>query len=393
MRTQFTPINNAFRPNVGLVVKNEKGLYWTGERQNYKDSWQWPQGGIDSGEMPLEAAWRELREETGLTEKEVELVAESPFWLTYEVPRTKPTFFGYRGQAQKWFFFRYKGLDEDAEKLALASEDFQKEFSAFKWQKWETFYPQVVGFKQPLYVQVKEWIDSLEGPGVETELSFDSFIWKGKIEDIEMVRTSLQYANWIKRMDQRFKIEEIRVQAVDRRHNGGLLFAKLFVKAFDQEGRQVPGAVLLRGDASAVLIVINCEGEKYTVIVRQPRFAAGIYETKEIPAGMLDDSTDKLTTAIREVKEETGLEITKENVTDLGGFFPTYGISDEIIFLFAAEIEMTKPELEALKGRICGCPDENEKIRVEIIPLKELSQVTDDPKSLMAYWRYLSKNS
>jgi ADP-sugar diphosphatase len=392
MRTQFTPINNAFRPNVGLVVKNEKGLYWTGERQNYKDSWQWPQGGIDSGEMPLEAAWRELREETGLTEKEVELVAESPFWLTYEVPRTKPTFFGYRGQAQKWFFFRYKGLDEDAEKLALASEDFQKEFSAFKWQKWETFYPQVVGFKQPLYVQVKEWIDSLEGPGVETELSFDSFIWKGKIEDIEMVRTSLQYANWIKRMDQRFKIEEIRVQAVDRRHNGGLLFAKLFVKAFDQEGRQVPGAVLLRGDASAVLIVINCEGEKYTVIVRQPRFAAGIYETKEIPAGMLDDSTDKLTTAIREVKEETGLEITKENVTDLGGFFPTYGISDEIIFLFAAEIEMTKPELEALKGRICGCPDENEKIRVEIIPLKELSQVTDDPKSLMAYWRYLAKN-
>lgn len=392
MRTQFTPINNAFRPNVGLVVKNEKGLYWTGERQNYKDSWQWPQGGIDSGEMPLEAAWRELREETGLTEKEVELVAESPFWLTYEVPRTKPTFFGYRGQAQKWFFFRYKGLDEDAEKLALASEDFQKEFSAFKWQKWETFYPQVVGFKQPLYVQVKEWIDSLEGPGVETELSFDSFIWKGKIEDIEMVRTSLQYANWIKRMDQRFKIEEIRVQAVDRRHNGGLLFAKLFVKAFDQEGRQVPGAVLLRGDASAVLIVINCEGEKYTVIVRQPRFAAGIYETKEIPAGMLDDSTDKLTTAIREVMEETGLEITKENVTDLGGFFPTYGISDEIIFLFAAEIEMTKPELEALKGRICGCPDENEKIRVEIIPLKELSQVTDDPKSLMAYWRYLAKN-
>ena len=392
MRTQFTPINNAFRPNVGLVVKNEKGLYWTGERQNYKDSWQWPQGGIDSGEMPLEAAWRELREETGLTEKEVELVAESPFWLTYEVPRTKPTFFGYRGQAQKWFFFRYKGLDEDAEKLALASEDFQKEFSAFKWQKWETFYPQVVGFKQPLYVQVKEWIDSLEGPGVETELSFDSFIWKGKIEDIEMVRTSLQYANWIKRMDQRFKIEEIRVQAVDRRHSGGLLFAKLFVKAFDQEGRQVPGAVLLRGDASAVLIVINCEGEKYTVIVRQPRFAAGIYETKEIPAGMLDDSTDKLTTAIREVMEETGLEITKENVTDLGGFFPTYGISDEIIFLFAAEIEMTKPELEALKGRICGCPDENEKIRVEIIPLKELSQVTDDPKSLMAYWRYLAKN-
>lgn len=393
MRQQLTPINNAFRPNVGLVVMNEKGLYWTGERQNFKGSWQWPQGGIDSGETPREAAWRELREETGLTENEVELVSECPFWLTYEVPRNKPTFFGYRGQAQKWFLFLYKGKDEDAEKIAFASEDFQKEFSAFAWRSWEDFFPLVVGFKQPLYLEVKKWIESLDETGVEEETTFDSFIWKGRKEDIEMVRTSIQYANWIKRMDQRFKIEEIRVQAVDRRHSGGLLFAKLFVKAYDQEGRQVPGAVLLRGDASAVLIVIRCEGEKYTVIVRQPRFAAGLYETKEIPAGMLDDSTDKLTTAIREVMEETGLEITKENVTDLGGFFPTYGISDEIIFLFAAEINLTKEELESLKGRICGCPDENEKIRVEIIPLRSLSEVTDDPKSLMAYWRYLSKNS
>ena len=388
----MTPINNAFRPNVGLVVMNGKGLFWTGERLNFKGSWQWPQGGIDSGETPRDAAWRELREETGLTEEHVELVAETPVWLTYEVPRTRPTFFGYRGQTQKWFLFRYKGADEEAKKLAMESEDFQKEFSDFKWQTWEAFYPLVVGFKQPLYVWVKKWIDQLEKPNIETELSFDSFIWKGAPDDIEMVRTSLQYANWIKRMDQRFKIEEIRVQAVDRRHNGGLLFAKLFVKAFDQEGRQVPGAVLLRGDASAVLIVINCEGEKYTVIVRQPRFAAGLYETKEIPAGMLDDSTDKLTTAIREVKEETGIDIPKENVTDLGGFFPTYGISDEIIFLFSAEIDLTKEALESIKGRICGCPDENEKIRVEIIPLKDLSKVTDDPKSLMAYWRYLSKN-
>ena len=112
MRTQMTPINNAFRPNVGLVVMNGKGLFWTGERLNFKGSWQWPQGGIDSGETPRDAAWRELREETGLTEEHVELVAETPVWLTYEVPRTRPTFFGYRGQTQKWFLFRYKGADE-----------------------------------------------------------------------------------------------------------------------------------------------------------------------------------------------------------------------------------------------------------------------------------------
>ena len=67
MRTQMTPINNAFRPCVGLVVINEDGLFWTGERLSFKGSWQWPQGGIDPGETPREAAWRELKEETGLT--------------------------------------------------------------------------------------------------------------------------------------------------------------------------------------------------------------------------------------------------------------------------------------------------------------------------------------
>ena len=97
--------------------------------------------------------------------------------------------------------------------------------------------------KYPLCIELFRLAnESLDETGVEEETTFDSFIWKGRKEDIEMVRTSIQYANWIKRMDQRFKIEEIRVQAVDRRHSGGLLFAKLFVKAYDQEGQGGSGS-------------------------------------------------------------------------------------------------------------------------------------------------------
>lgn len=392
MHVQTTPLSDAFRPCVGLVVIDSRGLYWTGERMGYKGSWQWPQGGIDHGETAEEAAWRELHEETGLTGDHVELVAECPEWFTYEVPRTRPTYFGWRGQTQKWFLFRYKGDPALARGLAEASEDFCKEFSDFKWQGWETFYPAVVDFKQPLYLRIKEWLGRIgELPGPETASSFDGFVWRGSAPEVELVRTSRQYAAWIRRLDQSFTISEIRVQAVDRRRDGGLLFAKLLVKAVDRSGQPVPGAVLMRGDASAVLLVLDCEGERYTALVRQARFAAGLASTREIPAGMLDDSMDPAAVAVREVMEETGLQIAREDLVDLGGFYPSCALCDEIVYLFAARKRVTREELTALEGRLCGCQSENEHIRVEILPLRELPISTGDPKSLFAYWRYMQK--
>jgi putative (di)nucleoside polyphosphate hydrolase len=96
-----------FRANAGLAVLNAAGEVLAVERGDQPGAWQLPQGGIDPGETPLEAAYRELEEETGLTQADVVLLGEHPDWLVYELPvefRRKKTGLG---QAQKWFFFRH----------------------------------------------------------------------------------------------------------------------------------------------------------------------------------------------------------------------------------------------------------------------------------------------
>ena len=89
-------MQDEYRLNVGLMIVNEQGLVWMGERKNVagtEHAYQMPQGGIDDGETPKEAAYRELFEETGLTQNHVELIKESDCWYQYDIPKI-------------WFFFR-----------------------------------------------------------------------------------------------------------------------------------------------------------------------------------------------------------------------------------------------------------------------------------------------
>jgi putative (di)nucleoside polyphosphate hydrolase len=100
------------------MILNAEGLVWVGHRIAEPDSefagttllWQMPQGGIDKGEVPVEAAWREIFEETGM--ESLTLIEEAPGWINYDLPvelvgvalKGK-----YRGQTQKWFAFRFQG--------------------------------------------------------------------------------------------------------------------------------------------------------------------------------------------------------------------------------------------------------------------------------------------
>ena len=106
-----------YRENVGMVLINAEGHIFAGKRlDNNSDAWQMPQGGIDEGEAPEAAAYRELSEETGIYHSKARLLGKTKDWLSYDIPVDLiPKLWGgrYRGQRQKWFAFEFLGKDSD----------------------------------------------------------------------------------------------------------------------------------------------------------------------------------------------------------------------------------------------------------------------------------------
>lgn len=137
-----------YRPCVGIMLLNRRGQAFVARRIDMpSEAWQMPQGGIDAGEEPLRAAFRELREEIG-TDK-AEPLAEVEQWLDYDLP---PDLIGkiwggrFRGQRQKWFAMRFIGDDAD---INIATE--QPEFLDWKWAELDRLPSLIVPFKRALY--------------------------------------------------------------------------------------------------------------------------------------------------------------------------------------------------------------------------------------------------
>jgi putative (di)nucleoside polyphosphate hydrolase len=140
-----------------MLIGPERRVF-AGRRLNQPDAWQMPQGGVDKGETPVEAACRELREEVGTTR--ALLLRESRAWLTYDVPAAlrPPHWRGrWRGQAQKWFALAFTGSDAD---IDIAAHDH--EFDAWRWVAARELPGLIVAWKRPAYEAVlREFADLL----------------------------------------------------------------------------------------------------------------------------------------------------------------------------------------------------------------------------------------
>jgi len=142
-----------YRPGVGIMLLNHDGLAFVGHRIWMPPGlakWQMPQGGIDIGETPREAALRELREEIGTDRADI--LAETRGWLHHIVPDEIAAGMmrgQYRGNRQKWFAIRFTGANAD---INLVTE--HPEFDAWKWVSPERLPERVAPFMRRLYLAV-----------------------------------------------------------------------------------------------------------------------------------------------------------------------------------------------------------------------------------------------
>ena len=146
------------RSGVGIVVLNNENKVFVGRRlDNPKNFWQMPQGGVDEGENFLNAAFRELEEETSI--KSVELIKELDGNIIYELPDRLLGIIWkgkYRGQRQKWFLMRFTGDDNE-----ININTKNPEFIDWKWIELDLITDFVVDFKHHVYEEVKEKVKKI----------------------------------------------------------------------------------------------------------------------------------------------------------------------------------------------------------------------------------------
>lgn len=148
-----------YRLNVGIVLINASGRVFWGRRSGH-DAWQFPQGGLQVSESPLEAMYRELHEEVGLNKEDIEVLGATKRWLRYRLPKqylrhgSEPLVIG---QKQKWYLLRLVNCEQ---KIRLDLSD-SPEFDSWRWIDFQEPQEQVIFFKRQVYSQALKELEQL----------------------------------------------------------------------------------------------------------------------------------------------------------------------------------------------------------------------------------------
>ncbi len=159
---------DGYRRNVGIILCNQQNkLFWA--RRANQTGWQFPQGGMDEGETPEQAMYRELYEEIGLTSKSVEVIGRTGEWVYYDLPKRfirSNSFPICKGQKQIWFLLR---LLDDEQKICFETTE-KPEFDRWRWAEyWEPAFD-VVYFKRNVYLSALTEMWSHLFPGITPNL-------------------------------------------------------------------------------------------------------------------------------------------------------------------------------------------------------------------------------
>jgi putative (di)nucleoside polyphosphate hydrolase len=144
-----------YRPCVGIMLTDGRGRVFVGRRLDTPDAWQMPQGGIDDGESPRQAAMRELGEEIGTSAAEI--IGETEGWLRYDLPEHligKVWKGKYRGQKQKWYAFRFTGKETEIDVENPAGGAHKPEFIEWRWEPIKNLPNLIIPFKRDVYERV-----------------------------------------------------------------------------------------------------------------------------------------------------------------------------------------------------------------------------------------------
>ncbi|KAJ2548610.1 hypothetical protein GGH95_006402, partial [Coemansia sp. RSA 1836] len=222
-------------------------------------------------------------------------------------------------------------------------------------------------------------------------------------------------AAWLQSLDEQviakpgsdISIKTLSIQSVDGFKSGKIGFIKFSTDAHcTSSGRRIPGIVFLRGGSTAVLVILRTAEQAtgssrvppshvdtdYVVLVEQPRVAVPRLALQELPAGMFDDDSGAavagVSTAVREVLEETGIQINADDLirltADGRALYPSPGACDESVELYACEKRVSGEELAALRGRLGGLADEH--ITVRLVRVCDVWRHTTDMKALAALY-------